>query len=136
MADDIDETLRKLKLQNAELHAADEFAKQLRRHNQTPVVDDDYPMARYAYERALANLLAALKTNGRFGQGNRYGLQDIHAVEQSRAVPNGWRASDDVIDGWVDRHDLHLDRSEARDVFEDARSAHMLAAAPSPEVRS
>lgn len=62
--------------QRAEFDAADEFARQLRRHNQTPIVDDDYPEVRHCYERALAQLIAAMKANGRFVKGNRYGLAD------------------------------------------------------------
>ena len=63
-----------MKLQSAEFDAADEFAKRLRSLNQTPIVDDDYPEVRYRYESALAQLIAAMKANGRFAKGNRYGL--------------------------------------------------------------
>lgn len=62
------------KTQNAEFDAADAFAKALRAHNSTAVVDDDYPEVRHRYESALANLIAAMKVNGRFGKGNRYGV--------------------------------------------------------------
>jgi protoporphyrinogen oxidase len=63
-----------MKLQRAEFDAADEFAKRLRALNQTPIVDDDYPAVRHRYESALAQLIAGMKANGRFGKGNRYGL--------------------------------------------------------------
>lgn len=63
-----------MKLQREEFDAADEFAKRLRILNQTPIVDDDYPEMRHRYESALAQLIAAMKANGRFGKGNCYGL--------------------------------------------------------------
>ena len=62
--------------QSAEFDAADAFAVALRTHNQTPVVDDDYPEVRHAYESALAGLVNAMKANDRFGKGNRYGLTE------------------------------------------------------------
>jgi hypothetical protein len=63
-----------MKLQRAEFDAADEMAKRLRALDQTPIVDDDYPEVRHRYESALAHLIAAMKANGRFVKGNRYGL--------------------------------------------------------------
>ena len=50
---------------NAELDAGAEYAKQLRRHNMTPPVDDDYPQIRFEYEQAARSLIAAFKANGR-----------------------------------------------------------------------
>lgn len=54
-----------MELQRAEFDAADEFAKQLTRHNRTPVVDDDYPEVRSAYEGALHRFIRAMQANGR-----------------------------------------------------------------------
>lgn len=64
----------KLQLMGAEFDAANKFSEQLKRHNSTPVVDDDYPEVRHRYEGALAGLLSAMRDNGRFNPGNRYGL--------------------------------------------------------------
>jgi hypothetical protein len=68
--------LGKMERQRAEFDAANNFAKALKRHNQTPVVDDDYPEARHRYESALSNLIDAMKNNGRFSVGNRFGLTE------------------------------------------------------------
>lgn len=65
----------KRQTQRAEFEAADKFAQRLRAHNQTAVVDDDYPQVRHEYESALANLIDAMKANDRFVQGNRYHLK-------------------------------------------------------------
>lgn len=67
----------KMKLQRAEFDAADKMAKCLRVLNSTPIVDDDYPEARHNYESALSAHIAAMKANGRFGKGNRYGLSHV-----------------------------------------------------------
>lgn len=40
----------------------------------TAIVDDDYPQVRHEWEGALASLMDAMKANGRFKPGNRYGL--------------------------------------------------------------
>jgi len=63
--------------QRKEFDAADEFAKQLKRHNATAVVDDDYPEVRFQYESALAGLMDAMKNNGRFNKNNRYHLEVV-----------------------------------------------------------
>jgi NTP pyrophosphatase (non-canonical NTP hydrolase) len=60
------ETDRRMALQKAEFDAADELAKQIRRHSLTAVVDDDYPEVRSDYECALRNYIDALRANGRF----------------------------------------------------------------------
>lgn len=70
----------KLKLQNDEFKALDELIRALNRHDEVAVVDDDYPSVRHAYEGALANFIAAMKANGRFAAGNRYGLQIIQGT--------------------------------------------------------
>lgn len=57
----------KIELQNEEFKAAGAFAQALNRHNMTAVVDEDYPEVRHAYEGALANLIVAMRENGRFG---------------------------------------------------------------------
>jgi hypothetical protein len=63
--------------QRKEFDAAGEFAKQLKRHDMTAVVDDDYPEVRHAYEGALAEFIDSMAKNGRFKTGNRYGLKVI-----------------------------------------------------------
>lgn len=73
-------TQDRMALMRAEFDAADKLAEQLRRHNMTPVVDDDYPEVRHNYESALAAFLEAMKANGRFQKGNRYGLADYEAA--------------------------------------------------------
>lgn len=60
--------------QRKEFDAAHDFAKALDRHNRVAVVDDDYPEVRHRYECALSNFIDAMKLNGRFDKGNRYGL--------------------------------------------------------------
>lgn len=60
--------------QRKEFDAADELAKALKAHNQTPVVDDDYPEIRHRYENALAAFIRSMKENNRFAKSNRYGL--------------------------------------------------------------
>jgi hypothetical protein len=55
----------KMQTQRDEFDAAEAFAKALERHNATPIVDDDYPEVRHAYEGALARLIEALKANNR-----------------------------------------------------------------------
>lgn len=54
----------KVALQNAEFDAVDKLAKQWRRLQLTPVVDDDYPEIRFEYEQAMRSLIDALKANG------------------------------------------------------------------------
>lgn len=61
-----DSLMKRLALQKAEFDAADAFAKEVRRIQLTPVVDDDYPAVRECYEFALMRLIQALKKNGRF----------------------------------------------------------------------
>lgn len=56
---------RRIALMNAELGAARDFAQALRRHNETAVVDDDYPRVRYEYDAAARRLIEAFKNNGR-----------------------------------------------------------------------
>jgi len=55
----------RIKLQKAEFDACDELAKQMRRINLTPIVDDDYPEVRHGYEAALRAFLTACSANGR-----------------------------------------------------------------------
>lgn len=64
----------KMLMQSKEFDAASKFAEQLRRHNQTAVVDDDYPQVRHEYEGALCAFIEAMANNGRFLPGNRYKL--------------------------------------------------------------
>lgn len=51
--------------QNAEFEAVDELAKQWRRLQMTPVVDDDYPEIRFEYEQAMRSLIKTIRVNGR-----------------------------------------------------------------------
>lgn len=74
----MDKKLReRMNLQSKEFDAAAEFSIQLRRHDATAVVDDDYPSVRHDYEGALAGLISSMKANGRFGPRNRYGVCDV-----------------------------------------------------------
>lgn len=51
--------------QDEEFLAVAELAKQWRRIQLTPVVDDDYSAVRHDYELAINNLLEAAARNGR-----------------------------------------------------------------------
>lgn len=82
-----DKLLKSTRLQGKEFDAAHEFSTQLRRHDAVAVVDDDYPSVRHSYERALAALIVAMKANGRFGQGNRYGLHEASSADQPPTMP-------------------------------------------------
>lgn len=55
----------RIETQNAEFKAVDELAKQWRRIQMTPPVDDDYPEVRHDYEGAVRGAMAAFKANGR-----------------------------------------------------------------------
>lgn len=61
-----DKMMARLKSQRAEFDSVAELAKQLRRCDMTPVVDDDYPAVRYDYERAVFAVIEAMRCNGRF----------------------------------------------------------------------
>jgi hypothetical protein len=61
--------------QREEFEAAGKLSEQLRRVSQTPIVDDDYPEVRQDYESALASLIDKMKANGRFNEGNRFGVR-------------------------------------------------------------
>lgn len=74
MSEDWEKTLARMSLQREEFDAASELTKQYRRVSMTPIVDDDYPEVRHDYESALSVFIAKMKANGRFEQGNRYGL--------------------------------------------------------------
>lgn len=52
-------------LQRLEFEAADTLATQIERLNNTPIVDDDYPMVRHHYEGALQAFIKAIRANGR-----------------------------------------------------------------------
>ena len=64
----------RMQTQRDEFDAVAKLAEQYRRITMTPIVDDDYPEVRHTYEGALATVLRAMQDNGRFEQGNRYGL--------------------------------------------------------------
>lgn len=59
-----------IELQNNEFKAAAYLATMLKQHDQTAVVDDDYPAVRRMYEVALGNLISAMAANGRFRDGS------------------------------------------------------------------
>jgi hypothetical protein len=67
--------MNSMELMRKEFDAGDAYAEALRRHNSTPVIDDDYPEVRHEYEGKLHGLIEAMIKNGRFAQGNRYGLK-------------------------------------------------------------
>lgn len=56
---------KSMETQNAEFNAARELAVALKNHDNTPIVDDDYPLMRSRYETALYNLFNACCANGR-----------------------------------------------------------------------
>ena len=51
--------------QNKEFAAVQNLAKQMRRIELTPPVDDDYPEVRHDYESAIREAMQAFKANGR-----------------------------------------------------------------------
>lgn len=55
----------RIETQRAEFNAVSVLSEQYRRITMTPVVDDDYPEVRYDYERAVCQLIEALKRNKR-----------------------------------------------------------------------
>lgn len=55
----------RMKTQSDEFDAVDELAKQWRRIQMTPIVDDDYPEVRHDYESATRTLIEAYRNNGR-----------------------------------------------------------------------
>jgi hypothetical protein len=67
----------RIQKQNYEFKAVDHLASQWRRLQMTAVVDDDYPAVRHDYESALAGLINSMRTNDRFGPGNRYRLVEV-----------------------------------------------------------
>lgn len=66
----------RMKTQRAEFDALDALIQANRALDVTAVVDDDYPEVRHVWEGALATFVAAMKANGRFEPGNRYGLTE------------------------------------------------------------
>lgn len=63
--DEFRKCMTPIDLQNEEFDAVAELSKEYRRIRLTPIVDDDYPEVRYAYERAIRSLIYALRENGR-----------------------------------------------------------------------
>lgn len=59
------DTWARMQKQEAEFDAATEYAKQVRRHARTAVVDDDYPAVRHDYESALRRFITAMIANDR-----------------------------------------------------------------------
>ena len=55
----------KMETQRLEFEAMAELAKQWRRIQMTPIVDDDYPEVRHGYESALNEFLRKCFENGR-----------------------------------------------------------------------
>lgn len=53
----------RMDLQNKEFETVDELAKQWKRLQLTPIVDDDYPEVRSGYEGALQRFLRAVNDN-------------------------------------------------------------------------
>ena len=79
---------RRMAAQSEEFRAAAIFGQETARCTQTPVVDDDYPHRRHMYEAALRNLIDAMKANGRFVDGNPFGLKMLGAdVSTAAASP-------------------------------------------------
>jgi len=82
------------------------------------------------------------KAGGQYLANDTFGAWEAwkHLASQPQApaaaVPDGWSPSDAEVRAWRDRYDLDgaLTLSEARTAIDDARSLHMLAAAPAPEV--
>lgn len=65
--------------QRAEFDAMAHLAAEWRRLNMTPIVDDDYPEIRHAYESELAVFIEAMCNNDRFEVGSRLRLLLQHA---------------------------------------------------------
>lgn len=57
--------LAKMKPQGDEFDACNELSKAYIGITSTPIVDDDYPAVRHAYESALRAFLRACQANGR-----------------------------------------------------------------------
>jgi len=57
--------MRTLETQNDEFDAVRELAKQMRRIEQTPPVDDDYPEVRHDYESAVGAVITSFVNNER-----------------------------------------------------------------------
>lgn len=56
---------KRVRLQGIEFDACSRLAKEYRRIQMTPPVDDDYPEVRHDYERAVIAFLRACRDNGR-----------------------------------------------------------------------
>lgn len=103
--------MNQITLQNAEFEAVDELAKQWRRLQMTPVVDDDYPAVRSSYEGAVNRMLKACMANGRrpVSEGNELRIigdglyaDIIRAVshECGEAI-NRWPAMNSAHEGYA-----------------------------------
>jgi NTP pyrophosphatase (non-canonical NTP hydrolase) len=86
-------------LQCDEFDAVAKLAEEYRRITLTPVVDDDYPSVRRDYERAIGNLLAAMRMNGRLST-KQLTFEEFRKANVTRCLkwhPGGiesWSASD------------------------------------------
>lgn len=97
------------------------------------------PVSLQTFRQTMEEAAAAL--SGREGRcktvivyGDR-GPEEREPVEDYYTTPqpgDGWNATDDDVRAWLARHDHEgMSLTDARSMFDDARSAHMLAAAPS-----
>lgn len=63
-----------MQTQRDEFEALHKMIEQKRRLDMTAVVEDDYPVIRRGFEVALHDYVKAMKANGRFDKGNKFGL--------------------------------------------------------------
>jgi len=77
---------QRLAAQAKEFDAATAFVRAMNGIHTVAVVDDDYPEVRHRYESALADLMAAMASNGRFEPGGRYGLMMVSGSSSAGAV--------------------------------------------------
>jgi hypothetical protein len=98
-----------------------------------------YYVATHAESRKVdvsATRQAAYVEGVTISDGDRQMLERIGAIPvQPRAVgvPDGYRPTDDEVRAWLERHDLadsYIDQWRA--AIDDARSMHLLDAAPAP----
>lgn len=91
---------QKLALQNAEFDALTKLCECWRVLQQVAVVDDDYPVMRYKYEKALGDFLTACKANGRreFEQPRDMSHVDQNLAKQLRIAMSDAAAYKPLID--------------------------------------
>lgn len=100
----------RMALQRAEFDALTELVEQRRRLSMTMVVDDDYPEVRHQFEGALKNYIDAMKANGRFEQGNRYGVE-LTCTGENAQLQSELRALMRQRDDLLEANNQYLERA-------------------------